>query len=269
MAPEVIHAFDSDARAALHLGKDDRPLEDRLYVTSEARGSPCHYNAGGLYSRSNIGFDDRYMPAHIHVACLADCRMGVVGLLHHRPEETGGFWQISPHYLPAQIDIAEETFDRVWQGVVAGGREGLIDERLEVLDSGNCQFFLTGEMVKERPLCDASGATDVIHGRCRIAFCSNLMHRRVKQPIPDVAWWSPNRPLSVHEALHTNWSVIWQVIATGESAGREHVEDEKAVPAGLTRTEPQELNSLLAKLADSASTSPSSACLQVGLVRGP
>src|SRR5579883_2627412 len=72
-----------DLGATLGLGENERSLQHRLGVKSEALGAPCRVGRVKRLGGGDVLGDAVGMPDDVGLARLPDRRMRIVGLLHH------------------------------------------------------------------------------------------------------------------------------------------------------------------------------------------
>jgi hypothetical protein len=78
--------------------------------------------------------------------------MGGVGLLHHGAEEAGVLGDLALQDLAAEVDVAEQPSDRVFERVVGRRREEPGRHLAEVRGGGDPELLLGAEVVEERAL---------------------------------------------------------------------------------------------------------------------
>jgi hypothetical protein len=88
------------------LGENEGTLDNRLHVYGEALGAPLSIAAVGAQRCGYVQFEHGDVFAEGSLAGLADCRMRLVGLLHHGAEQTGEFGQLTSQERLAKLHVA-------------------------------------------------------------------------------------------------------------------------------------------------------------------
>ena len=121
------------------------------------------------------------MFAEASLAGLTDCRMRLVGLLHHGAHETGEFGQRPFEERLAKLHIAQEPIDRVSEPPVGCGGEQTVRLRRKMPGRRYRQIFLGREVMEECALGHAGALADVIHRGCRVTPGANDIHGRAQE----------------------------------------------------------------------------------------
>ena len=82
----MVDAVGRDRRPALGLGQNEGALKDGLSMEREARGGPAVVETIAPHRFLDVRFDLRRVAADGSVYGVANCRVALVGFLHHRSD---------------------------------------------------------------------------------------------------------------------------------------------------------------------------------------
>src|SRR5882724_2572599 len=180
VAPQVREAFAGDLRPVLGLRENERALDHRLRVKREAFGGPFRARRVAPLRLDDVGDEARSVLGDMALAGLADRGMGLVGLLHHRPQETGELGQLALEDRPAEIDVAEEALHRIGQLAVRRAGEDAVSPRGEVPGRGDRELLLAVEMVEEAALGEPGELAHIVDRRCPVTLGADHPQRGVE-----------------------------------------------------------------------------------------
>jgi len=163
------------------LGENEGTLDNRLHIYGEALGAPLSIAAVGAQRCGDVQFQHGDVFAEGSLAGLADCRMRLVGLLHHGAQETGEFGQRPLQERLAKLHIAQEAIDRVNELPIGCGGKQTVRQRRKMPGRRYRQIFLGREVMEECALGHPGALADVIHRGCRVTPGADDIHGRVQQ----------------------------------------------------------------------------------------
>jgi hypothetical protein len=197
----MIDRLRSYFRPAMRLGQNERPLNHGLCVQRQAARRPLTLHAIHPHRLGNVRLQCCRMAPDTPLACLAQLRMRLVHLLHHRSHQAGELGQLPLQQRFPKIDVRQQPVHWILRRVVLSLPKQPPRHEVPVLGCRQRQLCLTLEVVEEAALRQPRRLADVLHpGRC-ISLGSNEMQRGVQQLSPRFVLCLCN------PHVHTNQSV--------------------------------------------------------------
>ena len=157
--------------------QDEGALQHRLDMLGESDRGDVVGGAVQVDRGLDVGGERLAIGVDARLARGADAVAGRIGFLHHRADEAGIILGRTVEHRQPEIDMAEQTVERVVQPVVRRHLEHRPRALGPALGGGDPQRFLRREMVEEGTLGDPCRRTDFVDAGRGIAL---LAYRRVR-----------------------------------------------------------------------------------------
>ena len=145
---------------------------------------------------------------HVLFAGGTECRVSLIGFLHHGSEQAGEFGKVAFEDGRAEVEIAEDAIQGVVGGVIWGGLEETLGHFGEVVGRSEGEFVFGLEVVKKAALGEFGGGTDVVNRGCRVALGSNHVKCGVEQlGLGFVMWSGGDHRIPIGWYEYTNYLV--------------------------------------------------------------
>jgi len=104
--------------------------------------------------------------------------MRVVRLLDHRPEQAREVRRLSAQDVDAEVDVAQQSLERLHRELIGGGGEHPVRHGREVIGRLERQLLLALEVVEEAPLGEPRHRADVLNACRRVALAPDDLECR-------------------------------------------------------------------------------------------
>ena len=128
----MIDALGRDGRAGLGLCQNEGALQNRLGMQRKALSGPGDAEPIPLHCLGDVRFNLGGVPTDARLARRTDVGVGAIGLLHHSSDQTGELGDFAFKDCFSEIEVAEDTIERISVLVVGrrlekGRRDRTID----------------------------------------------------------------------------------------------------------------------------------------------
>src|SRR5215472_4983677 len=143
------------------LGQDERALEDRLRVQSEAFCRALPAKTALPHRLGDVSLYLCRMPADAGFASRSNCRTRLECLLHHRAHKARELGNVACEQPFSELEVAENALQWVRVPVIRRGRKKLSGDIGPMLDGGDAEVLLALKVVEEGAFGDIARRAQV------------------------------------------------------------------------------------------------------------
>jgi hypothetical protein len=177
----MAEALGCDVGAALRLGEDEGALDHRLRVQSKAFRGPICGHAIFSHRFADIGFERLGVSADAAFARGPNLRVCVIDFLNDRSGEASEVGQAAGQNCLAEVDIGEQTLQRIGRAVVRRIGESPAGELVPMRRGGKRQVFLAFEVMEEASFGQPGFCANVLDPCRAVALEADNLERRLQE----------------------------------------------------------------------------------------